>query len=423
MIRFLLLGVLRDRTRSMFPLVIVGIGVFLTVAASGWIDGIFGDMVDLSARFTTGHVRVITRAYEKNEAQLPNDLALLETDALLRELAREYPDMEWVRRIRFGGLADVADEQGETKRQGPFAGLAIDLLGSGSTEPQRLALSRSLVRGRLPAARGDALLSEEFATQLGVAPGDALTLFSSTMYGSMAFWQCRVAGTVRFGATALDRGGVIVDLADAQDALDMQGAASEVLGYFAGGMYDHARAAQLTAAFNARTDTSDAFAPVMLPLKDQQQLAGLIDYIESLDSILTAIFILIMSVILWNTGLLGGLRRHAEFGVRLALGEDARHLYGSLVLESLLIGVIGSIAGTLVGLACLWYLQEYGLDFSGMMKSTTMMLPTVYRAEITPRSFVIGFIPGVFSMAIGTMLSGIGIFRRSTATLFKELEV
>lgn len=423
MIRFLLLGVLRDRTRSMFPLVIVGIGVFLTVAASGWIDGIFGDMVDLSARFTTGHVRVITRAYEKNEAQLPNDLALLETDALLETLAREHPDMQWVRRIRFGGLADVADEQGETKRQGPFAGLAVDLLSAGSTEPQRLALVRSLVRGHLPAARGDALLSEEFAAQLGVAPGDSLTLFSSTMYGSMAFWQCRVAGTVRFGATALDRGGVIIDLADAQDALDMQGAASEVLGYFAGGMYDHERAARMAAAFNARTDTSDAFAPVMLPLKDQQQLAGLIDYMESLDTILTTIFILIMSVILWNTGLLGGLRRHAEFGVRLALGEDARHLYGSLVLESLLIGVIGSVAGTLVGLACLWYLQEYGLDFSGMMKSTTMMLPTVYRAEITPRSFVIGFIPGVFSMAIGTMLSGIGIFRRSTATLFKELEV
>ena len=37
--------------------------------------------------------------------------------------------------------------------------------------------------------------------------------------------------------------------------------------------------------------------------------------------------------------------------------------------------------------------------------------------------FYIGFIPGLFAMVIGNMLSGIGIYKRETATLFKELEV
>jgi len=41
---------------------------------------------------------------------------------------------------------------------------------------------------------------------------------------------------------------------------------------------------------------------------------------------------------------------------------------------------------------------------------------------LTPPAFYIGFIPGLFSTVLGTMLSGIGIYRRQTAQLFKELE-
>jgi putative ABC transport system permease protein len=58
-----------------------------------------------------------------------------------------------------------------------------------------------------------------------------------------------------------------------------------------------------------------------------------------------------------------------------------------------------------------------------MLKNSTMMLPSVLRAKVTPDLFYIGFIPGLFAMVLGTMLSGIGIYKRQTATLFKELEV
>jgi len=50
------------------------------------------------------------------------------------------------------------------------------------------------------------------------------------------------------------------------------------------------------------------------------------------------------------------------------------------------------------------------------------MMPTVIRARISPVDFYLGFIPGLFSTVIGTMLSGIGIYKRQTARLFKELE-
>jgi len=50
------------------------------------------------------------------------------------------------------------------------------------------------------------------------------------------------------------------------------------------------------------------------------------------------------------------------------------------------------------------------------------MMPNRIRARITPPDFYIGFIPGLISTVLGTALSGIGIYRRQTSMLFKELE-
>ena len=57
------------------------------------------------------------------------------------------------------------------------------------------------------------------------------------------------------------------------------------------------------------------------------------------------------------------------------------------------------------------------------MQNATMMMPTVVRTHITPTTYYIGFIPGIFSMVLGNALAGIGIYKRQTSRLFNELEV
>jgi putative ABC transport system permease protein len=56
------------------------------------------------------------------------------------------------------------------------------------------------------------------------------------------------------------------------------------------------------------------------------------------------------------------------------------------------------------------------------MQNSTMMMQGVMKAKITPDAYYIGFIPGIFATALGTALAGIGIFKRKTAQLFKELQ-
>ncbi len=425
MIHFLFKGLLRDKSRSLLPLIVVAIGVMLAVFMRGYINGIMVDMIEQTARFTTGHVKVMTKAYSENMNQIPNDLSILEVSKLKSELEENFPEMEWVSRIKFGGLIDVPDENGETIKQGSAMGMGIDLLSGNSGEITRLNLTKSLVRGELPDAPGEILLSEDFSGKLGVNPGGKVSLIGSTMNGGMAFYNFIVSGTVRFGSTALDRGTIIVDLQDAQLALDMPDAAGEILGFFPEGFYEDKFAEPVLAEFGKMfADETDEFAPVMLRLRDQEGLSLYVDMAKSLGAIITLIFMIAMSLVLWNAGLLGGLRRYGEIGVRIAIGEEKSHVYRSMVYESVMVGIAGTIIGTSCGLGLSWLMQTYGLDISEFTKNATtgIMMPNLIRSKITPPDFYIGFIPGVISTVAGTMLSGIGIYKRNTAQLFKELE-
>jgi len=148
----------------------------------------------------------------------------------------------------------------------------------------------------------------------------------------------------------------------------------------------------------------------------------MVDFSKRIFEIMILVFLIAMSIVLWNAGLLGGLRRYGEFGMRLAIGESKGHVYKTMIYESLLIGIMGSIIGITIGLLLAWYMQAVGINLGTMMRGSTIMMPSVMRAHITPETWYIGFIPGVFSTLIGTMLSGIGIYKRQTAQLFKELE-
>jgi putative ABC transport system permease protein len=422
MIRFILKGLIRDRQRSLLPIIVVVTGVFLTVFLQCWMTGILGDMIDFNARFTTGHVKVMTKAYAERIDQTPNDLALTETTKLVESLQKQFPDMEWIRRVRFGGLIDAPDAIGETRSQGPAIGWGIDLLSPESDESARMNIATSIVKGKFPSQPREVLISDQFADKLKVGPGDRVTLVGSTMYGSMTVFNFVVAGTVNFGSGILDRGSVIADINDVQLALDMPDAASEILGYFKTNLYNKNQAAANVTRFMSSSDKANRYAPVMVSLRDQNGLASMVDYMDIVSAIFIMIFVTAMSLVLWNAGLLGGLRRYGEFGVRLAVGESKGHVYRSLVWESVLIGLIGSVIGTALGLLLSFWLQKKGIDVSGFMKNASMMLPAIFRAQVTVESFYIGFIPGLFATVIGTALAGLGIYKRKTAQLFKELE-
>ena len=422
MIRFLLKGLLRDRSRSLFPVLIVAAGVALTVFLFGWMRGVEASVLQSTAHFSSGDVRVTTRAYAAEAGEQPNDLALLGVDSLLAGLRARDPALLWTPRITFGGLLDVPDAHGETRVQAPVAGLGVDLFSPGSPERRLLRLGPAIVRGHAPARPGEIVVSDELARRLAIRPGQVVTFIGSTMNGAMALANFTVVGTVRFGVGPMDHGAMVADVTDVQAALDMHDGASTILGFFRDDLYHEREADSVAARFNAAHRSADRYAPVMETLRQSSGLSDLLDYISVALNALIGFFVFAMSIVLWNAGLMGSLRRYGEIGVRLAVGEDRGHLYRAMLLESVAVGLAGSLLGTAIGLGAVYTLQVHGFDMRPFLKDSTMMIDDVLRARVTAVGAVIGFFPGLLATLLGTAISGIGIYRRPTSQLFKELE-
>ncbi|GAB4331251.1 MAG: hypothetical protein Kow0037_07690 [Calditrichia bacterium] len=422
MISFLLKGLFRDRQRSLFPFLMVTLGVSLTVLVQAWLNGVISDTIETNANFSTGHLKVVTRGYAQKMEMAPVEYGLDNCNQILKNLNEAFPECDWIPRMRFAAILDVPDHEGNTRGQAPVSGMGLDILNPPSGEAGRWNLQKALVKGRLPQSETEMLLSAEMSDKLGIGVGDTVTLLGTTVYQSMSIINFRVCGTLSFGLRVLDRGAVILPLQGAGMLLDFSGGATEIVGYFKDGFYHPDKAKIFVEKFNANGQGGSDFSPMMLDLTDQNNLSSLLDYTGRMLSIMIIVFVLIMGIVLWNSSLLGGIRRYQEFGIRLAMGESKTHLYWSTLQESLLVGALGSLVGTGIGLCFAWYLQKHGLDFSEYMKNSTVMMPTVYRARVTGASFYIGWLPGLVATLLGSALAGIGILKRNTAKLMKELQ-
>ena len=427
MIYFLTKGLLRDRSRSLFPVIIITITVTIVIFAIGFMKGSMNSVFQSTAVIISGHEKVVTRAYKEESQMLPNDLALLDVDQIIRDLDKEYPDHFWSPRITFGGLLDMPDKNGETKDQGPVYALGIDLLKTGSRIIEIWELDKNLVNGRLPKTFNEALIGQNLADKLNITVGDTATYIGTTMHNAFTTYNFTIVGTFDLRKGQADSQMMLVDISGARKALDMENAASEILGFKHSLFYDDDKAVSLRSNYNETySDSSDIFSPVMMALRDSsQQMGDMVEFVDAFLMIIGTIFLIIVMVVLWNMGLMNGLRRYGEIGLRLAMGESKGVVYRSMIIEAVIIGLTGTMIGTGLGLSIVYYVQENGIDYSEVvatMPTASMVMPNVFYAKITPDLYYIGFIPGLIATVLGTMLAGIAIYKREMAQLFKELE-
>ncbi|MCK7489840.1 MAG: ABC transporter permease [Anaerotruncus sp.] len=417
MIRFLLKGLLRDRSRSLLPFATVVLGSMLTVVGFSWLNGAISTIVEASANFSAGHVKVMSRAYAEEADQAPNDLALEGVASLLAELRRDRPG------ARLDAAHQVRRAHRHPRRQGRDPGP-----GTGRGPGRRPALARKPGapapqpgQGRRPRPPARAPRRDPRQRRLRRAPrhrpgldGDLHRRDHVRRHGRPQLHRLRHpalrhrghgpgrrAGRHRRRPRGPGHGG-----RGRRGAGLLPGRALPEEGGRRPG-----RRLQRGSPRGGRDDGDTGageFAPVMVTLHEQSGLGQTLDFASAVYTLMLVLFILVMSIVLWNAGLMASLRRYGEFGIRLALGEDHGRLYRSLIAEGAIVGLLGSAVGTALGLAVSYYLQAKGLNIGAMLKNASMMITDVLRARVTTTSYLIGFVPGLAATFLGKAVSGLG---------------
>ena len=426
MIKFLAKGLIRDKTRSLFPTIIITITVAIVIFALGFMRGMLNNVFLDTAVIMSGYEKVVTRAYKKEMQMLPLDLALMDIEKMISDLNKDHPNYFWSPRINFGGLIDIPDENKETRSQSPIMAIGIDFFSNKSRQTELWKLDQIIVDGHPPRSPNDILISSKLAKKLEVSTGQEATFIGSTMDNAFTTYNFNISGIFNLNKGQTDKQMILLDISGAQEALDMNGAATEILGFTNDLFYNDEDAIEIRSSFNENNRySSDIFAPIMIALRDTNQMGTMVDFSNAALAVIGGIFLVIVMIVLWNMGLMNGLRRYGEIGLRLAMGESKGQVYRSMITEAVIIGLTGTLLGTGLGLSITYYVQENGISYAEALEEMAlknMVMPNVFYSKVTPDLFYVGLLPGLLATVLGTMLAGLAIYRREMAQLFKELE-
>ncbi len=249
-------------------------------------------------------------------------------------------------------------------------------------EPDRerdvTGLAGRVEEGRFIAA-GDGLvglLGAGAARRLEVELGETFVVVGQDRFGGLAADRLTLIGILGDAGEDAERGIAIVPLQTVQTILSMENRVTEVVARIEPRELDAVTA-------RLRADLGDGTLEVL-------RWSDMFPWFEegiALDNGFNYFFLGIVLVIVVagvvNTVLVSMIQRTREFGILMALGTRRIEIGAMVVTESLIVGLMGTAAGTLIGLGGVSYFGWVGIDLSDMAESfQRFYFDPVIRTEI-----------------------------------------
>jgi len=219
-------------------------------------------------------------------------------------------------------------------------------------------LARNMARGRYLAADDQdlILIGQAMAAQLKVDVGDRITLLGRATHEQMRRRTMTVVGVYDLGLPEAEKQMVYISLAEAQTLFDLRDQATEVVVALQSVGQEKAVVAALQAALPAYEVASwQELNPEMnQSLQVDKQVMG----------IFGLVVLLIAGVGILNLMLMAVFERTREIGLLAAMGLKRHEILGLFLLEGVLIGLLGSLVGCVLGGLVVVVIGQVGIKLS-----------------------------------------------------------
>ncbi|MBN2170082.1 MAG: ABC transporter permease [Candidatus Krumholzibacteriota bacterium] len=346
----------RNRKRTAFALAAIGVGQLAFLLVAALMQGYSKQFLDSITGPLLGHAQVHAPAWRDERAvdqalgDLPGKLAALRADEQVRRAAPRVLAPVLAARDVEGFMAmvvgiDPAAEIGT-------GGLLADA-GSAGGPPGDTGGAAGLGGRRVLVGRG-------LAEKEGLAAGDTLALVGQDAEGSIANDLFVVTGILPTLVELVDRLGVVMLLADAQELLRLPDAAHEIVLHVA----DTERLDETVSRLAALPAL--AGAEVLSWRQLQPHLEQMLSFLDAYLFIILAVVLIAAAAGIANTMLMSTFERRRELGMLLSLGCAPGRLSRLVALEAVLLGQLGVLLGTAVALAVILPLASAGLDYAAL---------------------------------------------------------
>jgi len=356
-------NVWRHSRRTVIVLIATALGLAFLLFFDGLFGGskqaVFGNAVKLQG----GNVLIHAPGYREKARRMPL-LPLPNDEAVLQGVLAQSHVVNASRRIKTSGM--VSSREGTL----PVTVIGIEPEGEAATG----LLAENVAQGRYLAA-GDEdiiLIGRALADRLEVGVGDRVTLVGRATHEQMRRRTVTVVGIYDLGLPEVERGAVYVSLAEAQTLFDLRDQVTEVVVSLERVGQEQPVVASLRSALPGyEVDSWYTLNPEMM-----QAFA----VNEQVMSLFGLVVLLIAAVGILNILLMAVFERTREIGILAALGLKQRQIMALFLQEGVLMGLLGALAGSVLGGVVVWYLSRVGLKWTASEYSelTALMGDRIY---------------------------------------------
>lgn len=366
----------RNTRRSLLSSLSVAIAIMVIIFARSYIAGIIENVNENIIKLVSGHINIVTHEYKRRERLLPLSESIELNDKFYSTL--ESAEITHISpRIKFGVLL------GEEELSVPALGYAF----TPEIESQISGLDKRITEGEyISSGEKAAILGAGLAKRLNLSVGDTLTIITRTAYYSPTGVNVLVKGLFETGLGGVDRSLFYIPLDIGQYMLDMGGYATEIVVQ----VKNTDRTVSIAQEIQSNTGL------LAIPYQ-QNKLLRYVNMASLIYGIFYFIILLVACSTIANTMLMVVFERTREIGMMKAMGLNTGSLIALLIVEAGIIGIVGSLVGSIFGTVLSYWLKYQGIDISIASSTTSQAMPFGPIIYLSPTPFII----------LGTFLFGL----------------
>ncbi len=354
----------RHRRRTVIVVIAIAMSLWMMMFYDAFVAGFNNAIYGNAIKFLGGNIQIHAEGFSENSSKTP--LLPLANDQAAVDAALEIPNVVAAsRRINTGGLA--------TTREGAFpvsiTGIEPEAELPVSLPAQNITSGRYLQADDLDSV----LIGQGLASAMGVEVGDHFTLAGRSAHEQMRQRTVTVVGIYDLGMGEIEKRSVFMSIKEAQDLYGMPDQSTEVV-------VTLERLGEEAVVIAKLEKSIPGYEVASWETNFPELKAALATKGKAMD-IFGFIIILVAGIGIMNLLMMAVYERTREIGLMGAMGLKPRQISLLFILEGVMMGVVGLIAGIVTGIALNGLMGVVGFDF------TAFSTVTEYAALINERVY------------------------------------
>jgi ABC-type lipoprotein release transport system permease subunit len=389
----------RNRRRSFFSALALGIGLALLMLMASVIEGEMRGAMDSAIKLQSGHVQVRAASYDESKTSLAWEDLIENPEQVATQVASLAPVKVATPRLFAAGVVATGNDS---------AGVRI--VGIDPASEANAPYREGLVSGAFVNAddREGVLIGKPLADKLRLKAGDQINLLANTSNGDVDEQPFIIRGIYSTRTPGFDEGTVFMPLAKAQAITQAGNHASTIFVL----LEDRDQANAVAAALQTNPYQIETWAQMNDILTQTEQLS------RGYMIVLYLIVLGITATVIVNTLIMAVFERTREIGILSAIGMKSRNIMAMFFAESSLLAVGGIVIGLVIGGLLVAYASRYGF-FIGNVGVTGILLGETIYAHLTLNdaislaviAFVVTLLAGLYPAVMAARMEPVEALR------------